>query len=98
MCNQNQETIFHILGACDILAKCEYFVRHNNICQYLHFKILQHYQLETGDNWFRHKPMDVLIRKNVEIIYDQIITTTRPIGANQPDLIIKVVANKKHAL
>ena len=39
--------------------------------------------------------MDMVLRNNVEIIYDQIITTTRPIGANRPDLIIKDVANKK---
>ena len=51
--------------------------------------------MDTGDNWFRHKPSDVLIRKDVEVIYDQSITTTRPIGANRPDLIIKDVANKK---
>ena len=37
----------------------------------------------------------MLVRKNVEILYDQIITTTRPIGANRPDIIIKDVAKKK---
>ena len=95
MCKQSPETIYHILGACDVLAKREYFTRHNNICQYIHYKTLQHYGLDTGDNWFRHKPTDVLLKKNVEIIYDQTITTTRPTGANRPDLIIKDVAKKR---
>ena len=95
MCKQSPETVFHILGACDTLAKREYFTRHNNICQYIHFKALQHFKVETGDNWFRHKPMDVVLRNNVEIIYDQFIATSRPIGANRPDIIIKDVANKK---
>ena len=39
--------------------------------------------------------MDVVLRNNVEIIYDQFIATSRPIGANRPDIIIKDVANKK---
>ena len=58
-------------------------------------QIKSNYKVETGDNWFRHKPMDVVLKKNIEIIYDQIITTSRPVGANRPDLIIKDVANKK---
>ena len=95
MCKQSPESIFHILGACDILAKREYFARHNNICQYIHFRILKHYKLDAGANWFKHKPREVVIGKNVEIIYDQLISTTRPIGANRPDLIIKDVARKK---
>ena len=41
MCKQSPETVFHILGACDTLAKRENFTRHNNICQYIHFKALQ---------------------------------------------------------
>ena len=89
------ETIFYILGACDTLAKQEYFTRNNNICQYVHFKILQHYKLDTGDNWFKHRPAEVAIAKNVEIIYDQVISTTRPVGANWPDMILKDVAKRK---
>ena len=98
ICKQSPETIFHILGACDTLAKREYFTRHNNICQYIHFKALNHYKVATGDNWFRHKPADVVLRNNVEVIYDQIITTSRPVGANRPDIIIKDVAKKRPLL
>ena len=39
--------------------------------------------------------MDVVLRNNVEIVYDQIITTSRPVGANRPDIIIKDEANNK---
>ena len=53
------ETIFYILGACDTLAKQEYFTCHNNIFQYVHFIILQHYKLDTGENWFKQKPAEV---------------------------------------
>ena len=43
VCKTDPESIFHLLGACDVLAKREYFTRHNSICQYLHYKILKHY-------------------------------------------------------
>ena len=87
LCKKDPESIYHILGACDALAKHEYFDRHNNICQYIHFKTLKHYGIDTGENWYRHKPADVTLRPKCEIIYDQVIATTRPVGANRPDII-----------
>ena len=95
ICKKSPETIFHILGACDVLAKREYSTRHNNICKYLHFKIARHYGFHTGDNWYKHVPAEVLINEKCELIYDQTISTTRPIGANRPDLIIKDKERKK---
>ena len=95
VCKKNPETIFHILGACDALAKREYFTRHNNICKYVHFKILKHYNIDVGENWFRHNPAEVVSKNKIEIIYDQIILTTRPVGANRPDILIKDLENKK---
>ena len=95
ICKNSQETVFHILGACDSLAIREYFTRHNNICRYLHYKISQHYNLNVGENWYRHEPGDVTINDKCEIIYDQSIATTRPIGANRPDIIIKDKTHKK---
>ena len=95
VCRKDPETIFHILGACDVLAKREYFTRHNNICKYLHFKIMQHFQFTTGENWYKHEPADVVRNEYVEIIYDQVLTTSRPIGANRPDIIIKDKMSKK---
>ena len=95
ICKKDPETIFHILGACDALAKREYFTRHNNICKYVHYKILKHYHIEVGENWFKHNPPEVVTSTKVEIIYDQIILTTRPVGANRPDILIKDLGNKK---
>ena len=87
ICKKDPETIFHILGACDALAKREYFVRHNNICK--------HYQMDVGENWFKHNPTDVILKNKIEVIYDQVILTTRPVGANRPDILIKDLLNKK---
>ena len=95
ICKKEPETIFHILGACDTLAKREYFMRHNNICKYVHHKILKYYGMDAGENWFRHDPAEVVAKNKIEIIYDQTILTTRPVGANRPDILIKDLGNKK---
>ena len=96
MCRKDPETIFHILGACDVLAKREYFTRHNNICKYIHFKILNHHKISTGENWYRHMPAEVTMSNKCEIIYDQLIATTRPVGASRPDIIVKDMVKKVH--
>ena len=95
MCKKDPETVFHILGACDTLAKREYFTRHNNICRYIHYKVLKHFGMDVGENWFTHNPTEVTIYKKIEVVYDQIILTTRPVGANRPDILIKDLSNKK---
>ena len=95
MCKKDPESIFHILGACDVLAKREYFTRHNNICRYIHYKILQHFGLQVGENWFLHNPPEVTMSDKCEIVYDQTIVTTRPVGANRPDIIVKDKIHKK---
>ena len=95
MCNKDPESIFHILGACDVLAKREYFTRHNNMCRYIHYKISQHFGLQVGENWYLHNPADVTRSDKCEIVYDQTIVTSRPVGANRPDIIVKDKVNKK---
>ena len=56
---------------------------------------MNHYQVKTGDNWFHHEPDDVVLNDKCEIIYDQVIATTRPVGANRPDIIVKDKTTKK---
>ena len=95
ICKVGQETIFHILAGCDKLAKREYFVRHNNVCKYVHQKVLQAFGIDCSINWFTHKPRDVIMKKKIEVIYDQVITTDRPIACNRPDIIVKDIENKR---
>ena len=49
----------------------------------------------TIDNWFRHEPADVVLNDKCEIIYDQVMATIGPVGANCPDIIIKDKITKK---
>ena len=89
VCGVESETISHILFGCDALAKREYLNRHNGVCKFVHHTIVKDYGIACSDNWFTHKPKDVILQKEVEIIYDQVIQTSRPIGANRPDIIVK---------
>ena len=51
--------------------------------------------MEAGENWFRHTPAEVTMKNNIEVVYDQTILTTRPVGANRPDILIKDLGSKK---
>ena len=42
-----------------------------------------------------HQPKDVIINQDVEILYDQILTTDMAVGANRPDLVVKDKRLKK---
>ena len=95
VCKKQPETVFHILSGCDVLSKREYFTRHNQVCQYVHFELLKHYGLPCGSNWYVHKPKDVILTKDVEIAYDQTIITDGPVGANRPDILVRDMVKKK---
>ncbi len=97
VCKAQPETISHILFSCDILAKREYFTRHNNVCRYVHHTILKFYGIPCANNWYVHEPKEVILQKDIEIIYDQVVCTSRPVGANRPDMIVKDL-NSKTAL
>ena len=94
VCKKQPETVFHILSGCDVLSKREYFTRHNNLCQYVHYEIMKHYGFACGSNWYVHKPRDVVMSKDVEIAYDQVITTDGPVGANRPDILVRDISKK----
>ena len=95
VCRKEVESVYHLLSGCDLLAKKEYLNRHNAVCQYVHYKVLEAFSLPRGRSWFDHKPADVIMQNKVEIIYDQVIATDRPVGANRPDLIVRDIAKKK---
>ena len=91
----SEETIYHLLAACDSLAKREYFTRHNAVCKYLHFIIGAAYGLPRGKNWYLHEPKEAIITKDVDILYDQVLTTDLEVGANRPDIVIKDKTTRK---
>ena len=55
---------------------------------------MKEYAFPCAPNRYMHEPVEVVRSQNVEIIYDQFITTDRPIGANRPDILVRDKANK----
>ena len=71
-----------------------YTNRHNRVGQYIHWKICNHYDIETPDKWYEHKLLSVVDTPNVTILWDFPIRTDRTIQANRPDVVIKHKQNK----
>ena len=95
VCQNKSETISHILSGCDTLAKKEYLDRHNGVAQYVHHAICQNFQIETCKKWHVHKPPEITMLKDVEILYDTPLTTDRPHVFNRPDIVVRDKKNKK---
>ena len=95
LCKKQVETTSHILGGCDVLAKKEYFDRHNSVAKYIHFEICKNYAFIKTKKWHCHKPDEVVLNRCVEVLYDTVIATDREIGANRPDIVIRDKVEKK---
>eukprot|EP00957_Ditylum_brightwellii_P031948 2422474-Ditylum_brightwellii.AAC.1 len=53
------------------LCRSKYTNRHNRICQYLHWCILQDFHIQVNKDWRKHKPKPaVLISNKISVSYD----------------------------
>ena len=93
-CHTEVESPSHLMSGCKILmADGHCTKRHNKVCKYLHWTILNDNSIPTKEVWL-HEPEPVTANEDVTIYYDKIIPTGRFIesGAVKPDI---VVWNKK---
>ena len=74
-CNTSTKTIDHFISGCTILAPNEYTNRHNRVGQYIHWKICNHYNIETPNKLCEHKPLPVVVTPEVTILWDFPIRT-----------------------
>ena len=93
-CNTSTETIDHLISGCTILAPNEYTNRQNHVGQYIHWKNLNHYDIETPDKWYEHEPLPVVHTPKVTILWDFPVRTDRTIQANRSDIVIEHTQNK----
>ena len=89
LCEDKLETIDHLVSGCSVLTPNEYKYRHDRVGQYLHWKILNYFSIETNSNWYEHHPEPVTEGKNVTILWDFPVHTDRMIQANRPDIVVK---------
>lgn len=95
VCQTKSETMSHILSGCDSLAKKEYLDRHNAVARYIHHAICKNFAFQTCAKWHTHKPKEVILSKNVEIIWDSVLSTDRPYAFNRPDIVVRDKYKKK---
>ncbi|CAG9770163.1 unnamed protein product [Ceutorhynchus assimilis] len=76
LCKEYDETIKHMTT---VLAKYEYIKRQNKVCSTLHYNICKYYNIEVEDKWFKHKPKNVELTKNVTVIWDTQDILERPV-------------------
>ena len=71
-----------------MLAPTEYTKRHNNVANYIHWKLCKHFGIKTPDKYYEHQPEKVLNMANVTITWDVPVITDRNIPANRPDIVV----------
>ena len=94
LCKISTKTTDHLISGCTVLAPNEYTNRHNRVGQYIHWKICNHYNIETPNKLCEHKPLPVVVTPEVTILWDFPIRTDRTIQANRADIVIKHKQNK----
>jgi hypothetical protein len=91
LCHQFDETMDHIISACQILAKEQYIKRHDRVGAQLHLNICKETgaQLDTK-HWYEHVPKSETSRGGkLTILWNQQIQTDRTIPNNKPDIVIR---------
>ena len=88
-CDKLEKIIDHVVPGCFIMTPNEYLQRHDQVGQYIHWKIWQQYNSPFAKNWYKQKPQKVVETESVTILWDFPIRTDRAIQANKPDITIK---------
>ena len=76
-CKTQVESPGHLMSGCKILmSDGQYTKRHNKVCKYLHWTILNEKNIPTKQVWL-HEPEPVTAKDEVTVFYDKIIPTGR---------------------
>lgn len=95
LCNEQDETIQHIISGCKQLAGTAYTERHNQVANIIYRQICETYDLETPKNWWE-TPNKAIENSKAKILWDFYIQTDKQVLANQPDIVI-IDKDKKQA-
>ena len=88
MCHSSDETIYHLLSACPVLAAIGYLQRHNSVASLIHKHICEFYGIPTCEKPWLYTPQPLVLSNNVKIMWDFGIRTDHIISAHRPDIII----------
>ena len=88
LCHSFDETMFHILSSCPVLAPTGYLQRHNSVAALIHKRICEYYCIPTCEKPWLYSPQAVVTSNDVKILWDVDIRTDRIISAHSPDIVI----------
>jgi hypothetical protein len=91
LCHQFEETVDHIMSACQTLAKEQYIKQHDRVCAQLHFNICKELGVKLNSElWYAHVPISVETSQvgKVTILWNPQMQTNRTIPNNKPYIII----------
>ena len=88
ICGKFEESMYHIVSGCPVLAKTEYSYRPNKTAEYIHWKICRGYEIETTETWYEHQPTTATENSEVTIIRDIPVHNDREIKANRSDIVV----------
>jgi hypothetical protein len=95
LCCKENETISHIVSGCEALAGTKYTERHNQICKYLHWCMMQDNRLPVNPNWHAHKPSPAIcMTDKITLMYDMTQEVDGAAGGNRPDIVLLDEKNK----
>ena len=90
MCNNQPETVGHIISGCQSLAADQHLNRHNQVAAQLHLDICKHHSIAVeAQHWYQQKPEWVIENELTTILWDSPVITDRYIPRNKPDLIVQ---------
>ena len=90
LCNQNKETVRHVLSNCNELAKNSYITRHNNALKVLYWWVLHKYGLEEKvKEWSdREEPTPTRRIERAIVQWNVKILSNEYTKHNKPDMLI----------
>jgi hypothetical protein len=90
--NNNNNNKYHIISACQILAKEQYIKRHDSVCAQLHFNTCKEIRVQLGNEHpyeYVRKLVETSDEGKVTVLWNQQLQTDRTITNNKPDIIMR---------
>ena len=87
LCNENVESVIHIISACSNLVKNQYRKKHAKVAKKIHWLLCKKFYLECNEKWYEHVPDSVLGNERSKILWDFSIQTYKIIEHRQLDIV-----------
>ena len=88
ICKRAEESLFHLLCSCSVLASTNLTVRHNQVARIIYQELMNHDRLI-------YKPPEVTRTEDKEIWWDVYVATPGKVEHNRPDMLLWDLKNRK---